>query len=87
MPTLSAPTAATTAATTSMQKRARFSMLPPYASVRVLVLSARNWLIRYPLAAWISTPSKPAAMAFFAAVANASTSAGSSDASSARGSG
>lgn len=37
-----APTASTTAATTSSGKRARFSTEPPYSSVRVLVLSFRK---------------------------------------------
>jgi hypothetical protein len=46
MPTRSAPIAAATAAATSTTSRARFSGEPPYASVRTLVPSARNWCSR-----------------------------------------
>jgi hypothetical protein len=42
---------------TSMWKRARFSMEPPYSSVRLFVPSLRNSSSRYALAPWISTPS------------------------------
>lgn len=45
-----APTAFTTASRTSRAKRVRFSALPPYWSVRVLLASSRNWLTRKPLA-------------------------------------
>jgi hypothetical protein len=45
---------------TSIAKRARLGMEPPYESVRLLELDFRNWSIRYPLAAWISTPWNPA---------------------------
>ena len=38
----SGPTAARTARTTSTRKRERFSVLPPYSSVRLLVLGDRN---------------------------------------------
>jgi hypothetical protein len=46
MPVLSAPMAEVTAFMTSSGKRARFSIDPPYASVRMFTLSCRNWSIR-----------------------------------------
>ena len=87
MPTFLAPTAPTTAAATSSTNLHRFAMLPPYPSVRVLDPSARNWFSRYPLPEWISTPSKPAAIALLAPAAKAATMPGSSFSSSARGTG
>jgi hypothetical protein len=38
----------------SSKSRIRFSKLPPYLSVRLLLIGLRNWWIRYPCAAWIS---------------------------------
>lgn len=46
MPVRLAPTAAETASTTSRPKRARFSRLPPYWSVRLLETVWKNWSIR-----------------------------------------
>ncbi len=51
-----------TARVTSSSRRARFSKLPPYSSVRSFARGDRNWCSRYPCAAWISTASKPARM-------------------------
>ena len=45
-PVRPAPMASVTACTTSTSKRARFSMLPPYASVRRLLPVLRNWSIK-----------------------------------------
>ena len=42
----SSPTSARARRTISTGKRIRFSGLPPHASVRSLVRSVRNWLIR-----------------------------------------
>ena len=42
------PTSLMTASTISSTKRQRFSMLPPYSSVRSLVLFFRNSSSRYP---------------------------------------
>ncbi len=41
----------------------RFSSDPPYSSVRLLLNSDRNCVIRYPCAPWISTKSHPASFA------------------------
>lgn len=38
-----------------------------FLPVRLFETSCVNWSIRYPFAAWISTPSNPASIAFFAA--------------------
>ncbi len=45
-PVRSGPIAAATALTTSTAKRVRASSEPPQASVRRLVLGARNWWMR-----------------------------------------
>ncbi len=66
------PTAARTACSTSTQKRMRPSRSPPYSSVRRLLCGDRNSWIKYPCAAWISTPSRPAAAQFAAERANPS---------------
>src|SRR5690554_772803 len=49
----------------------RFSRLPPYSSVRLLVIGERNSLRRYPCAPWSSISSNPARSALFAASAKA----------------
>src|SRR3954452_16270494 len=46
--------------TISSGKLIRLSALPPQWSVRSLVRTARNWLIRYPSEPMISTASYPA---------------------------
>src|SRR6187551_957641 len=50
IPVFLGPTAFTTASTTSSANLARFSGLPPYASVRRLDDSFKNCSIRYPFA-------------------------------------
>jgi hypothetical protein len=42
----SAPISPATALTTSMAKRARFAMEPPYSSMRALALGAKNCWMR-----------------------------------------
>ena len=59
-PTFFGPTRLTTASKTSNPNLVRFSTLPRYTSVRVLLTSCKNWSTRYPFAPWISTPSNPA---------------------------
>ena len=76
------PTAARTASSTSTQKRMRFSRLPPYSSVRRLLLGERNSWIRYPCAPCTSMPSKPPATALAAERAKYSTSSRISSCSS-----
>ena len=49
--TFEAPMAEMTASRISRVKRARFSLLLPYRSVRKLTLSLRNWSHRYPFPA------------------------------------
>src|ERR1700761_7438887 len=50
IPVLVAPIRSMTALTTSSPKRERFSMEPPYSSVRLLHTSWRNWSTKYPFA-------------------------------------
>jgi hypothetical protein len=69
----SGPMASLTASTTSTVKRRRPAIEPPYASVRRLVESARNWWSRKPFAPCSSTPSKPASMALREAVTKSAT--------------
>ena len=45
---------------TSRSRRMRFSKLPPYSSVLLLLTGLRNWWRRNPWAAWISMTSNPA---------------------------
>ncbi|WVZ81972.1 LOW QUALITY PROTEIN: hypothetical protein U9M48_029295 [Paspalum notatum var. saurae] len=85
MPTRCAPTSRTMASMTSTAKRHRFSRLPPYSSVRSFELSFMNCSRRYPCAPWISTPSKPASIAFRAARLKSSTIVGISSVRSRRG--
>src|SRR5947199_9795437 len=68
------PTAARTASGTSTPRRIRFSRLPPYSSVRWLLLGERNSWIRYPWAPCTSIPSNPPAAALAAERAKYSTS-------------
>ena len=58
---------------------------PPYPSLRWLVFDDRNCIGRYPEAECNSTPSKPAARAFFVAFAYSSITLWISVRSSARG--
>lgn len=44
----------------STAKRARFSGLPPYSSVRWFHTWERNWSMRYPVWPWRSMTSNPA---------------------------
>ena len=53
------PTASRMAFSTMMGNRQRFSRLPPYSSVRLLVLGERNWEISQPWAPCTCTMSKP----------------------------
>ena len=68
----SGPTASRVRRTISSGNRIRFDAVPPHASVRSLVRSARNWLIRYPSEPMISMPSYPARRASRAARTHAS---------------
>ena len=65
------PTAARTASSTSSKKRQRFSVEPPYSSVRLLTAGERNWLKSQPWPAWIITISNSARLARPAAVPKA----------------
>jgi len=53
----SGPTALRVSRMISRGKRMRFSYEPPHSSVRLLVWSTMNWLMRYPSEPIISTPS------------------------------
>jgi hypothetical protein len=50
MAVLSAPISSAIAVATSTAKRARFEMEPPYSSVRVLALGAKNCWTRWAFA-------------------------------------
>ena len=69
----------------SSKIRIRFLKLPPYLSVLLLVYGDKNSLIRYPCAAWISTPSIPAVCAITAPLIKAFTIPSHSSVVSARG--
>ena len=68
---MSSGIAALTASTTSKVNRMRFSKLPPYWSVRLLLTGLMKLCKRYPCALWISMTSKPAVTARLAASTNA----------------
>ena len=68
---ISSGIAALTASTTSKVNRIRFSKLPPYWSVRLLLTGLMKLCKRYPCALWISMTSKPAVTARLAASTNA----------------
>ena len=55
---------------TMMGKRARFSMEPPYSSVRWLNSGEMNWLSSQPWPPWRFTIWKPSALQFHAASAH-----------------
>ena len=81
----SSETAARTASSTSRPKRVRFSRLPPYSSVRVLMAGSKNCSIRCPPNEVTSHPSQPQRSRRAAASAKRCTIAGISDASSGTG--
>ena len=58
------------ASQSSMANLARFSVLPPYSSVRLLNFGEVNWEIRFPCPPWTMTISIPARFILYAASAN-----------------
>ncbi len=81
----SSDTAARTASSTSRPKRVRFSRLPPYSSVRVLMAGSKNCSIRCPPNEVTSHPSQPQRSRRAAASAKRCTIAGISEAASGTG--